>query len=216
MTHRIVFLALSLCLFAGTTANAQDGNVVDVNGVKYRETTLKQQRQVIELKEQTRTYKQTRFKPEVQKVTQTVMVPVTDYVWQAVPVSSWNPFGETKYEWRQVPITHYQPQVQESQVTVMKPEYVDVQVVEQVPVARLVDVDVKTRVAVNGTTPGMSTAPLAVLRDPNAAAGSTASLSPSGNSSTAGTPWSNGGVSLGDSVRNPSDSTAARSAWTKR
>lgn len=214
MTHRIVLLALALCVSVGSSATAQDGNIVDVNGTKYRETTQKQQRSVVELKEQTRTYKQTRFKPEVQKVTQTIMVPVTTYVWQAVPVSNWNPFAETKYEWRQVPVTHYQPQTQESQVTVMKPEYVDVQVIEQVPVARLVDVDVKTRVAVNGTTPGMSTAPLAVLRDPNAAAGSTASLSPSGNSS-GGALWGNGGSS-GDSARSTADSTAARNAWTKR
>jgi len=213
MSPRIAFLALSFCPFALSLAAADDGGVVDVNGVKYRETTQKQQRQVVELKEQTRTYKQTRYKPEVQKVTQTVMVPVTDNVLQLVPVSSWNPFAETKYEWRYVPVTHWQPQTQESQVTVMKPEYVDVQIVEQVPVSRLVDVDVKTRIAVNGTSPGMSSAPVAVLRDPNAAAGSTASLSPSGSSS--GAPWQ-GGASLGDSPRSTADSTAARNVWNKR
>ncbi|HZZ73928.1 MAG TPA: hypothetical protein VFE24_16870 [Pirellulales bacterium] len=207
----MLLAALCLSLLGGRSTLADDGNLVDVNGVKYRETTQKQQRQVVELKEQTRTYKQTRYKPETQTVSHTVMVPITENTIQLVPISSWNPFAQPTYEWRTVPVTRWQPQVQQAQVTVMKPEVVDVQVVEQVPVARLVDVDVRTRVAVNGSTPGAAGAGLAVLRDPNAG-GSVAS---SGANNAAVPPWQKGNVSLSE-PGSPTDSTAARDALPRR
>ncbi len=231
MTRKMLGWMMGICLCGVTTTRADDGTIVDVNGEKYRETVQKQQRQVIELEERTHTYKQTRYKPEVQKQTRTVMVPITEYAYQAFPVGSWNPFGQPNYEWRYVPVTRWEAKTQEVEVTVMKPEQFNVQVIEKVPVAKLVPIEVKTRVAVNAAPPQApgpfnNNTAVAVLRDPNraglsstaaAAAPSSAPVPTAGGSPP---PWQRGGFSLEEGNRNPAtlnptDSTAARDALPK-
>jgi len=145
--------AVLLGLCGGQIAAADDSQIITINGVQYRETTTRQKRQVVELQPQSRTYHQTQYKAEQQTVAQAVMVPVNETVWEVRQKSSWNPFAAPQYEYVQVPRVRYEQRVQQVPVTVMKPETVEVQVTEQVPVARLVDVDVKTRVALNAVQP---------------------------------------------------------------
>ena len=229
MTRRILFSGIvfsSLGIFLCCAAKAaEEGQLVNINGEQYRETVQKQQRQVVELEERTREFVQTRYKPVVQKMTRSVMVPITEYSYQAVPVSSWNPFGQQNYEWRQVPVTRWEQRNQEYEVTTMVPEQYKAQVVEKLPVTKIVPVEVKTRVAVNASpsaAPGQANhnTAIAVLRDPNRAGlSSTAGAPNSSPIPTAGgsAPWQRGGVSLDDGNRNsatlnPTDSTAAREA----
>ncbi len=192
MNQRRLFLT-GVLLLAATPAMAQDVRYYEDNGITYRETTQTVKRPIPHTEMQSRdvTYYRERYTTDLQDVTRTYQVPVTQYVYEPRVEGRWNPFVQPTLTYRMVPRTHWETKVETVKIPVSRRDVVPETVTQQVPVTthKIAEDKVVSRVAI-GTT--------------GAAGAGTLASNPSGTSNTGGTTFNASNSTLsggtGDSV----------------
>ena len=99
------------------------------------------------------TYYRERYTTDLQDVTRTYQVPVTQYVYEPYLSNRWNPFAQPTLNYRMVPKTSWETKVETVKIPVSRRDVVPETVTQQVPVTthKVAEDKVVSRVAV-GTT----------------------------------------------------------------
>ena len=148
-------LLTGVVLFAAARATAQDVRYYEDNGITYRETTQTVRRAIPHTEIQSRdvTYYREHYTTDLQDVTRTYQVPVTQYVYEPYLANRWNPFAQPTLNYRMVPKTHWETKVETVKIPVSRRDVLPETVTQQVPVTthKMAEDKVVSRVAV-GTT----------------------------------------------------------------
>jgi hypothetical protein len=194
MSQSRFFLAGVLLLVAGR-AWSQDVRFYEDNGITYRETTQTVQRAIphTEMQPRSVTYYRERYTTDLQDVTRTYQVPVTQYQYEPHVEGRWNPFAQPTLTYRMVPRTHWETKTEVVKIPVSRREVVPETLTQQVPVTthKIAQDKVVSRVAV-GTTSATSAGTLAA--NP---AGSTSTGATTFNASTTQPAVGGSGDSIG-------------------
>lgn len=179
-------------LVAASRATAQDVRYYEDGGITYRETTQTVRRPIPHTEMQSRdvTYYREKYTTDLQDVTRTYQVPVTQYVYEPRVENRWNPFTQPTLTYRMVPRTHWETKYETVKIPVARRDVVPETVTQQVPVTthKIAEDKVVSRVAVGTTANSAGT----LAANPSGAGGSTFNAS---NSTNLGGGDSVGGVS---------------------
>ncbi len=179
-------------LVAASRATAQDVRYYEDGGITYRETTQTVRRPIPHTEMQSRdvTYYREKYTTDLQDVTRTYQVPVTQYVYEPRVENRWNPFTQPTLTYRMVPRTHWETKYETVKIPVARRDVVPETVTQQVPVTthKIAEDKVVSRVAVGTTASSAGT----LAANPSAAGGSTFNAS---NTTNLGGGDSVGGVS---------------------
>ncbi len=195
MKNLRLFLTGALIL-AASRAAADDVRYYEDGGITYRETTQTVKRPIPHTEMQPRdvTYYRERYTTDLQEVTRTYQVPVTQYQYEPRLEGRWNPFVQPSVTYRMVPRTHWETKSEVVKIPVSKREVVPETVTQHVPVTthKIAEDKVVTRVAV-GTTSASNGSTLAGTSGGTTFNASTSLASPGSN--VGGSGDSVGGVS---------------------
>ena len=110
MKRSSFLLSSLLLLVAASRATAQDVRYYEDGGITYRETTQTVRRPIPHTEMQSRdvTYYREKYTTDLQDVTRTYQVPVTQYVYEPRVENRWNPFTQPTLTYRMVPRTHWE------------------------------------------------------------------------------------------------------------
>ncbi len=163
----------SVVLLAASRATAQDVRYYEDNGITYRETTQTVRRAIPHTEIQSRdvTYYRERYTTDLQDVTRTYQVPVTQYVYEPYLSNRWNPFAQPTLNYRMVPKTSWETKVETVKIPVSRRDVVPETVTQQVPVTthKVAEDKVVSRVAVGTTSSTAGT----LAANPSSAGGTT-------------------------------------------
>jgi hypothetical protein len=156
MNQRKLLLISGLLLtLAPQRAWADDVRYYADNGITYRETTQVVKRAIphTEMQQRDVTYYRERVTTDLQEVTRTYQVPVTQYQYEPYLEGRWNPFVQPNMTYRMVPRTRWETKSETVKIPVARREVVPEKLTQQVPVTthKIAEDRVVTRVAV-GTT----------------------------------------------------------------
>ncbi len=185
-----LFLIGSL-LLAASRAMADDVRYYEDGGITYRETTQTVKRPIPHTEMQPRdvTYYREKYTTDLQDVTRTYQVPVTQYQYEPHVEGRWNPFAQPTVTYRMVPRTHWETKTEVVKIPVSRREVVPETVTHQVPVTthKIAEDKVVSRVAI-GTAGTVSAGTLAANPSSLSNGGSTfnASTTQGGSSDSVG------------------------------
>ena len=158
------FFLIGVLLLVASRAMAQDVRFYEDNGITYRETTQTVKRPIphTEMQPQNVTYYRERYTTDLQEVTRTYQVPVTQYQYEPHVEGRWNPFVQPTLSYRMVPRTHWETKTEVVKIPVSRRDVVPETVTHQVPVTthKIAEDKVVSRVAI-GTTSATSAGTLA-------------------------------------------------------
>jgi hypothetical protein len=141
-------------------ALAEDVRYVTEGGVTYQEIRQKVKRPVQEARfeERERIVYQEEVASQTRDVEQVVLMPVTEYRWEAYWAGRWNPFAPPYLAYRLVPYTRYERRTQIVRVPTASRTLIPQKRVEKVPIVtrRMVEEEVVRRIVVSGPRGGQT------------------------------------------------------------